>query len=140
LFCRKGGACLEVLGIAHNKNNTLTGDIEFMMDAVLVAEPLLALVALLFFIIRPAFAPQALLLALAPWVVRLFKHGRLTRYTLFDLPLALFLGSALLGVWAAYDTQAAWQKFWLIVGGVVLYFRHPEWPPVLETLGRCAEQ
>ena len=92
------------------------------MDAVLVAEPLLALVALLFFIIRPAFAPQALLLALAPWVVRLFKHGRLTRYTLFDLPLALFLGSALLGVWAAYDTQAAWQKFWLIVGGVVLYF------------------
>jgi len=92
------------------------------MDAVLVAEPVLVLVALLFFIVRPAFAPQALLLALAPWAVRLFKHGRLTRYTLFDLPLALFLGSALIGVWAAYDTQAAWQKFWLIVGAVLLYF------------------
>jgi len=93
-----------------------------MMDAVLVAEPVLVLVALMFFIVRPAFAPQALLLALTPWAVRLFKHGRLTRYTLFALPLALFLGSTLIGVWAAYDTQAAWQKFWLIAGGVLLYF------------------
>jgi len=93
-----------------------------MMDAVLAAEPLLVLVALMFFITRPAYAPQALLLALVPWGVRLAKHGRLTRYTFFALPLALFFGSALIGVWAAYDAQAAWQKFWLITGGVLLYF------------------
>jgi O-antigen ligase len=34
----------------------------------------------------------------------------------------LFLVSAGLGVWAAYDRPAAWRKFWLLVGAVVIFY------------------
>jgi O-antigen ligase len=70
--------------------------------------------------------PQAgawpLILALAPWAGRYLQVRRLTRRTPFDLPLAIFVLTAGLGVWAAYDRQAAWPKFWLIVGGVLLFY------------------
>jgi tetratricopeptide (TPR) repeat protein len=39
----------------------------------------------------------------------------------FDWPLLLFLLSATLGLWIAYDRAAAWAKFWLILGGLALY-------------------
>ncbi len=93
-----------------------------MLDGVLAAEPALVLIALLFFILRPAYAPQALLLALVPWGARWVRRGYLTRITLLDLPLLVFLVAGAVGVWAAYDRGAAWQKFWLIVGGVLLYY------------------
>ena len=41
--------------------------------------------------------------------------------TTFDLPLLVFLISAAAGVWIAYDRPAAWEKFWLILIGMVLY-------------------
>jgi O-antigen ligase len=66
--------------------------------------------------------PWPLILALAPWVLRLVWVGRPTRRTPFDFPLLLFLLAAGVGVWAAYDRQAAWSKFWLIVGGVFLCY------------------
>jgi hypothetical protein len=70
--------------------------------------------------------PQAgawpLALALLPWLARLALTRRLTRRTPFDLPLLLFLVTAGVGVWAAYDRQAAWPKFWLIVGGGLLFY------------------
>jgi putative inorganic carbon (HCO3(-)) transporter len=70
--------------------------------------------------------PQAgawpLILALAPWAGRYLLVRRLTRRTPFDLPLAIFVLTAGLSVWAAYDRQAAWPKFWLIVGGVLLFY------------------
>lgn len=66
--------------------------------------------------------PWPLILALAPWALRLVRIGRPTRRTPFDLPLLLFLLAAGVGVWAAYDRQPAWSKFWLIVGGVLLYY------------------
>jgi hypothetical protein len=61
-------------------------------------------------------------LALAPWVVRLLLAGRLTRRTPFDLPLLLFVASAGVGVWAAFDRVYAWQKFWWVVGAVFLFY------------------
>jgi O-antigen ligase len=66
--------------------------------------------------------PWPLILALAPWALRLVWVGRPTQRTPFDLPLLLFLLIAGVGVWAAYDRQPAWSKFWLIVGGVLLYY------------------
>ncbi len=65
---------------------------------------------------------EPLLLALAPWVVRLALTRRLTRRTPFDLPLALFLLTAGVGVWVAYDRVAAWARFWQILGGVFLFY------------------
>jgi hypothetical protein len=62
------------------------------------------------------------MLALAPWIARLLMTGQLTRRTSFDLLLLFFLLTAGLGVWAAYDRQTAGAKFWLIVGGVLLFY------------------
>jgi hypothetical protein len=70
----------------------------------------------------PQAGPWPLFLALSPWLVRLALTGRLTRRTGFELPLLLFLLSAGVAVWAAYDRQTAWSKFWLIVGAVLLFY------------------
>jgi len=65
---------------------------------------------------------QPLVLALAPWAIRLALTGRPTRRTPFDLPLALFLLTAALGIWVAFDRQAAWARFWLFVGAVFVFY------------------
>src|SRR5690349_24602824 len=62
------------------------------------------------------------LLAMLPWIVR-FLAGRLPfRRTPFDWLLAIFLVTAWIGYWAAYDKSAAWIKVWLIVSAVLLYY------------------
>ena len=68
----------------------------------------------------PGWRP--LLLALIPWAIRLALMRRPTRRTPLDLPLALFLLTALAGVWAAFDREAAWARFWLIAGGVLIFY------------------
>ena len=42
--------------------------------------------------------------------------------TSFDLPLVIFVLSAAVGIWAAYNRQAAWVKFWLLIGAVLLFY------------------
>lgn len=44
------------------------------------------------------------------------------RRTLFDVPLALLVIAAGLGVWIAYDRAPAWPKFLVILAGVALYY------------------
>ncbi len=39
-----------------------------------------------------------------------------------NLGLAVFLVTALIGVWAASDREAAWAKFWLIAASVLLFY------------------
>jgi len=63
-----------------------------------------------------------LLIALAPWVIRFALTRRLTRRTPFDVPIALFLLTAVVGVWVAFDREAAWARFWLILGGVLIFY------------------
>jgi O-antigen ligase len=48
----------------------------------------------------------------------------LIRYlrTPLDLPIALFLVSALIGVWASYDPATSWTKFAMLVTAVALYY------------------
>jgi hypothetical protein len=70
----------------------------------------------------PQAGPWPLALALAPWLIRLGWTRRIPRCTFFGLPLGLFVLTAGVSVWAAYDRQIAWSKFWLIVGGVVLFY------------------
>jgi O-antigen ligase len=83
-----------------------------------------ALTACGLWFLAPAWLPWTLPLSLAlvPWILRLLFSGRLTRRTPFDWPLALFLVTAVVAVWAAYDRTAAWQKFWLIVGAILLFY------------------
>ncbi len=66
--------------------------------------------------------PWPLALALIPWAARFVLVGRLTRRTPFDLLLLFFLVTAGIAVWASYGREAAWPKFWLIVGGVLLFY------------------
>jgi hypothetical protein len=63
-----------------------------------------------------------LLIAVAPWAIRFALTRRLTRRTPFDVPLALFLLTAVVGVWVAFDRQPAWARFWLILGGVFIFY------------------
>lgn len=72
--------------------------------------------------IFPQAGPWPLVLVLPPWLARLVLSGHLTRRTPFDLPLLLFLFTAGLGVWAAYDRPVAWRKFWLLVGAVLIFY------------------
>lgn len=65
---------------------------------------------------------QPLLVAVVPWIIRLVSGRFPFRRTPFEFPMLLFLISAAVGVWAAYNSQAAWDKFWLIVGAVFLFY------------------
>jgi hypothetical protein len=79
------------------------------------------LATVLWFVL-PQIGAWPLVLALAPWLLRFIRTGRPTQRTPFDLPLALFVLTAALAVWAAYDREAAWAKFCLIVGAVLLFY------------------
>lgn len=70
----------------------------------------------------PQIGPWPLVLALAPWAIRLVLTGQVTRRTQFDLLLILFLVTAGVSVWASYERQVAWHRFWLIVGGVLFFY------------------
>jgi len=82
----------------------------------------------------PALGGWPLLIALLPWGGRLIAGRFPYQRTRFDLPLAVFLITALSGVWAAYDRESAWAKFWLLLTAALLYYalaRQPHthlWP------------
>jgi hypothetical protein len=42
--------------------------------------------------------------------------------TPLDVPIALFLISSCVGVWAAYQPENAWTKFWLILASILFYY------------------
>ncbi len=71
--------------------------------------------------IRPELGPWPLVLVLIGQGARILTTPVTVRRTVFDLPLLLFLLSAAVGVWVAYDRTLAWAKFWWIVGGLALY-------------------
>ena len=66
--------------------------------------------------------PWPLLLLALPWLLRPIVFGFSLRPTVFDAALLLFVASAGVGVWAAYDPGPAWAKFWLIVGAAGLCY------------------
>lgn len=66
--------------------------------------------------------PWPLLIGLLPWAGRMAAGEFPFKQTRFDPLLWLFLISALVGLWASYNQPAAWGKFWLIVGSLILYY------------------
>ncbi len=69
---------------------------------------------------EPRWWPLAI--ALLPWLVRWRLTGCTTRRTGFEASLGLFLLTGGVAVAAAYNSEAAWARFWLMVGGVLLFF------------------
>jgi putative inorganic carbon (hco3(-)) transporter len=66
--------------------------------------------------------PWPLLLLGLGWLARIAIVRPVVRIGLLDVLLMLFVATALLGVWAAYDPGPAWAKFWLVIGAVGLYY------------------
>jgi len=55
-------------------------------------------------------------------VARHLAGRPLWRPTPLDVPLLLILATAAVGVWAAYDREAAWGKFYLIMGALLIFY------------------
>lgn len=72
--------------------------------------------------VQPSLGGWPLLLAGAPWGLRLLARRFPFQRTPFDFFLLLFLITAGIGVWAAYDPAAAERKFYLLANGVLLYY------------------
>ena len=72
--------------------------------------------------IRPQLGWLPLLIALVPWLLRVLVGRFPFQRTGFELPLLVFMLTAAVGVWASYDSGGAAAKFWLLVGGVLLYY------------------
>src|SRR5579859_4648095 len=71
---------------------------------------------------QPGIGGWPLFVALAPWALRLAAGRPPIKPTYLDVLVIVFLLTALVGVWAAYDRTAAWDKWWVLVGAVVVYY------------------
>ena len=83
---------------------------------------ILVLVSGAVWMLKPDWGFWFLLIALLPWMFRVFSGHFPFKRTPFDGLMAVFLITALTGYWAAYDKAAAGMKFWFIVTAVLLYF------------------
>ena len=68
-------------------------------------------------------------LALVWWLYKGFKNSHFIDPNLLNLPVAGFLLTALVGVWAAYNPQAAFHKFLIIVAGGLIFMALTELEP-----------
>ena len=81
-----------------------------------------AMMAAALWYLFPQLMAWPLLLGVVPWLFRFAHEGRWRWRTPFDWPLLLFLLTAAVSIWAAYDKEIAWAKFWTIVAGVLLFY------------------
>lgn len=72
--------------------------------------------------LSPGVEPWIILIALLPWSVRMIAGRFPFRRTRFDWLLLIFLITAWLAYWSAYDKASAWNKIWLIVLAILLYY------------------
>ena len=86
-----------------------------------LADLVLALACGIVLYFYPQVGGWVIIIALPPWLIRLASGKFTFERTFFAFPLALFIITAAIGVWAAYDQQAAWEKFWIIISAVVIF-------------------
>ena len=70
----------------------------------------------------PRFGLWFSLLAFVPWLLRFLAGYLPFQNTPVDLLIAVFMITAWVGYWAAYDRSAAGIKFWLVVSAILLYY------------------
>ena len=63
-----------------------------------------------------------ILIALAPWILRLVSGAYPYQRTSFDLALLVFLLTAVIGFWVSYDRSAAGIKLWYIIAALFVYY------------------
>ncbi len=79
-------------------------------------------IALLLGISYPGHSWQALIIAIAPLLLRIIAGRSPFVPTPFDLPIVVFLLMAGVGIWAAYQPAIAWLKFWLLLCSVLFFY------------------
>ncbi|MGA9533108.1 MAG: O-antigen ligase family protein [Anaerolineales bacterium] len=72
-------------------------------------------------IVNPEAGWLSLSLLVPVWGISIIRGGSPIRRTPLDLVVGLFLLTAAVGVWAAYDRQVAWTRFAWVVTGILLY-------------------
>jgi len=70
----------------------------------------------------PGLHWQPLLIAIAPLLLRITTGRYPIKRTPLDIPIFLFLLTAGIGIWAAYQPENAWIKFWLILASILFYY------------------
>jgi len=70
----------------------------------------------------PALGALSLFLPLLPWCLRLISGKFPFQRTIFDWLILIFIITAAIGYWAAYDRNTALHKFWLILLAVLFYY------------------
>jgi len=97
------------------------------------ADRALAALAAAIWYVRPQEGAWPLALIGVAWLLRLVVYGTLTRSTPFDIPLLVFLASALVAAAIGYNQQRdvldstlpfawSWAKYWAIVAGIALFY------------------
>jgi O-antigen ligase len=80
-------------------------------------------------IVFPKLSWQPLFVLIAPLFIRGIARTPVFVRTPFDVPVLIFLITAGIGIWTAYQSANAWIKFWLILIAVLAYYsiaRQPE--------------
>ena len=122
----------------------VTAQSRALLGVVLVVlETAAVALAILVFLSSTTFQPYmwaGVGLLAGSFLLRWLATGRPARRTPLDLPLMLFVVSAAIGIWAAYDRPTAWVKFLLIVSAVAIYYllasrAAEQWFAVLMVLG-----
>ncbi len=83
--------------------------------------------AALIWYLQPGVGWWPFLLVVLPWGARLVWQRRLFHRTPYDWALCLFLLTAGLGVWSAYNRQPALEQFWLLLVGILLFYTFSNW-------------
>ncbi|MBM3747836.1 MAG: hypothetical protein FJW34_18775, partial [Acidobacteria bacterium] len=99
--------------------------IRYLLSAIVRLDWLCVLAANALFVSAKTYHPYmwaGVALVALPFVARWIGEGRPARRTPLDLPLGLFLLSALLGLWPSYDLTLSWPLFFRLLGGVALFY------------------
>jgi O-antigen ligase len=70
----------------------------------------------------PALSWQPLLVSITPILLRIAARRSPLKRTPFDIPIVIFLLTAGIGVWVAYQPANAWIKFWLLLTSILFYY------------------
>jgi hypothetical protein len=86
-----------------------------------LADLVLACLCGLLVFVRPQWGGWLILIALIPWLARMLSGNKPFERSGFEVPLLIFIITAGIGIWAAYDKQAAEEKFWIIGVATIIF-------------------
>ena len=69
----------------------------------------------------PQWGSWLVILVLLPWLAHLVFRRISFERTAFVVPIAIFIITAGIGVWAAYDQQGAIEKLWVLLAAVAVF-------------------